>query len=105
MPDKQRLIISSNRLPLSIKQKDGTFEAKPSSGGLVAALSGLKNSTDIIWFGWPGAEVKDSDKEGVSAALAQENAAPIFLDEKLSDNHYNGFASTSPVLYASDIHD
>lgn len=93
MSNKQRLIVASNRLPLSIRHKDGTFEAKPSSGGLVAALSGLKNSTDIIWLGWPGAEIQESDKEAVSAALAQENAAPIFLDEKLSGDHYNGFSS------------
>lgn len=93
MSNKQRLIIASNRLPLSIKQLDGTFEAKPSSGGLVAALSGLKNSTDIIWLGWPGAEIKESDKEAVSVALAQENAAPIFLSDKLSSDHYNGFSS------------
>lgn len=93
MPNKQRLIIASNRLPLSVKQQDGTFEAKPSSGGLVAALSGLKNSTDIIWLGWPGAEIKDGDKEAVSAALAQESAAAIFLNQKLSGDHYNGFSS------------
>lgn len=93
MSNKQRLIVASNRLPLSIKQLDGTFEAKPSSGGLVAALSGLKEFTDITWLGWPGAEIKESDQEAVSAALARENAAAIFLSEKLSGDHYNGFSS------------
>ena len=94
MSTKQRLIIASNRLPISIKEKDGTFEATPSSGGLVTALAGLKQSTDIIWLGWPGSEIQDKDKEDVSAALAKENAAAIYLDSQLSDHHYNGFSSS-----------
>jgi trehalose 6-phosphate synthase len=76
---KQRIIIVSNRLPLSVKQNNGIYEATPSSGGLVSALRGLQ-AADYLWLGWPGIEVNGSDRENVDASLAKENAAAVWLD-------------------------
>lgn len=91
---KRDLIIVSNRLPLSIKRVNGTFESSISSGGLVTSLSGLTKSTAFRWFGWPGLEVKDSkDREEVSKSLGAHNAIPIFLDSGLAHEHYNAFSS------------
>jgi trehalose-6-phosphate synthase len=54
-PSENRLIVISNRLPLSAeKTPDGGWCFKMSSGGLVAALSGLKKKMPFIWIGWPG---------------------------------------------------
>lgn len=91
-PSKPRLIIASNRLPLSVKQKDDTFEVNPSSGGLVSALRGLK-AADYVWLGWPGVEIDEDHRKAVDEELAKENAAAIYLDEKLAKDHYNGFSS------------
>ena len=49
-----KLIIVSNRLPVTIDSIDGTFNYKSSSGGLVSALGSLKESTGYLWIGWPG---------------------------------------------------
>lgn len=95
--DKRDLIIVSNRLPLSVKRVDGSYESSISSGGLVTSLSGLTKSTKFRWFGWPGIEVKDPhDQEQVSKSLAEHNAIPVFLDSGLAHEHYNGFSSTHP---------
>lgn len=92
--EKRNLIIVSNRLPLSIKQVNGTYQSSISSGGLVTALSGLTKSTEFRWFGWPGMEVKDSEeKKKVSQSLDEHDAAPIFLDKGLAHEHYNMFSS------------
>ncbi|OQD96087.1 hypothetical protein PENSOL_c017G03400 [Penicillium solitum] len=72
--NQRRLIIASNRLPLSVKPKNGTFEAIPSSGGLVTALKGLSFS-DYLWLGWPRVDINRRDRESVDKALAKENAA------------------------------
>ncbi|OQE71155.1 hypothetical protein PENNAL_c0110G11013 [Penicillium nalgiovense] len=88
----QKLIIASNRLPLSVKRKDGTYEAIPSSGGLVTALKGLKFS-DYLWLGWPGVDIDERDRGNVDKALAKENAAAVYLDENLAQSHYNGFSN------------
>jgi trehalose 6-phosphate synthase len=87
-----RLIIASNRLPISIKQNEGSYEAVPSSGGLVSALRGLSTAS-YLWLGWPGMEVDENDREKVNTALAKENAAAVYLDDDLAQKHYNGFSS------------
>ncbi|KAJ5691870.1 hypothetical protein N7462_001293 [Penicillium macrosclerotiorum] len=99
---KRNLIIVSNRLPLSIKRVDGTFQSSISSGGLVTALSGLTKSTEFRWFGWPGIEVKDTaDRAQVASSLDEHNATPIFLDNDLAREHYNGFSNRIlwPILH------
>jgi trehalose 6-phosphate synthase len=99
-PDTQnqrKLIIASNRLPLSVKPKDGSYEATTSSGGLVTALKGLSHS-DYLWLGWPGVEINDRDRGSVDEALAKENAAAVYLEETLAQNHYNKFSSTWPIF-------
>lgn len=55
---KTRLLVISNRLPVTIKRNEGN-EQEPwaytmSSGGLVSALSGLKKLISFIWIGWAG---------------------------------------------------
>lgn len=94
--ERKRLIIVSNRLPVSVKKVDGTFQSSLSSGGLVTSLSGLTKSTSFSWFGWPGIEVNDpQNREKVSKSLGEHNAVGIFLDNKLADEHYNQFSSTT----------
>lgn len=55
---KKKLIVVSNRLPLTVKKEDGVPESKwkliNSSGGLVSALNGLRKEYDFLWIGWPG---------------------------------------------------
>ncbi|KAJ5256702.1 hypothetical protein N7478_012806 [Penicillium angulare] len=99
---KRNLIIVSNRLPVSVKKVDDTYESCISSGGLVTALSGLTKSTQFRWFGWPGIEVKDTeDRQKVCQSLGEHNAYPIFLDSTLAHEHYNGFSNRIlwPILH------
>lgn len=88
----QRLIIASNRLPLSIHKHDRNYEATPSSGGLVTALRGL-STANYLWLGWPGMEIDEAKRESVDVALAKENAAAVYISDKLAQDHYNGFSS------------
>lgn len=56
---EQRLIVVSNRLPVTIaKDAKGEYTYKMSSGGLVSALSGCKKTMNFTWIGWPGKEVR-----------------------------------------------
>lgn len=50
-----KVIVVSNRLPVTAKLcQDNTWSFKQSSGGLVAALTGLQNEHKFIWAGWLG---------------------------------------------------
>lgn len=93
-----RLLLVSNRLPITIKRSDeGKFEMSMSSGGLVSGLSGLSKTTTFQWYGWPGLEVPDDEVSTLTTQLKDEyNAVPIMLDDELADRHYNGFSSKSP---------
>lgn len=91
---KHQLIIVSNRLPLCLKKVDGSYQSTLSSGGLVTALSGISNSTNVRWFGWPGGDIKNpEERKAATDALAGSHAVGIFLDENLAHDHYNEFSS------------
>lgn len=86
----------SNRLPVTIKRmEDGSYSYNMSSGGLVTALSGVKKTTSFKWFGWPGLEIPDEEKERVSNDLAEKfSCYPVYLSDDLADLHYNGFSNS-----------
>lgn len=90
-----RLLIISNRLPLTIKRTDdGQYNFSMSSGGLVTGLSGLSKTMSYEWYGWPGLEVPEGEIELVKDRLKKEcDAHPVFIDDDLADKHYNGFSS------------
>ncbi|KAJ8110757.1 hypothetical protein OPT61_g6484 [Boeremia exigua] len=90
-----RLLLVSNRLPITIKRADqGKYEMSMSSGGLVSGLSGLSKTTTFQWYGWPGLEVPDDEVTTLKDQLKSEyNAVPIMLDDELADRHYNGFSN------------
>ena len=96
-----RLLLISNRLPITIKRGDeGNYSFSMSSGGLVTGLSGLSKTTTFEWYGWPGLEVPEADAGPMITRLKDEyNAHPVFVDDELADRHYNGFASESPSTH------
>jgi trehalose 6-phosphate synthase len=96
-PSPGRLLLVSNRLPITIRRSDdGTYSFSMSSGGLVTGLSGLSKTTSFQWYGWPGLEVPDAEAGPMIQRLQDEyDAHPVFVDDELADRHYNGFASES----------
>ncbi|PLN84548.1 putative alpha,alpha-trehalose-phosphate synthase subunit [Aspergillus taichungensis] len=98
-----RLLIVSNRLPITVRRSEGgKYEFSMSSGGLVTGLSGLSKSTTFQWYGWPGLEVPDDEVASVTQRLNDEfNATPVFMDDTLADRHYNGFSNSIlwPLLH------
>ena len=95
-----RLIVVSNRLPITIKhvhtdQEGGSWTYSMSSGGLVSALSGLKKEMAFTWIGWPGMELPEDQRNTVCKELLQNYACvPVFVDDALADRHYNGFSNS-----------
>ena len=90
-----RLLLVSNRLPITIKRSDeGKYDMSMSSGGLVSGLSGLSKTTTFQWYGWPGLEVPEDETQTLNDQLKEKyNAVPVMLDDELADRHYNGFSS------------
>ncbi|KAK9893591.1 glycosyltransferase family 20 protein [Cystobasidium minutum MCA 4210] len=92
----QRLIVVSNRLPVTIKRgDDGHWSFSMSSGGLVSALSGTKKQMEFTWIGWPGVDVPEAEREEVSRRLMEDySCKPVFISDEIADRHYNGFSNS-----------
>ena len=96
-----RLLIVSNRLPVSIVYENGNYKFSQGSGGLITGLSGLSKSTTFQWYGWTGLEVPEPAQDHLTKRLKEEyDAVPVFLDDELSDLYYNKFASESGKIEA-----
>ena len=92
---ERKLIVVSNRLPITIKRlAGGRYQYNKSSGGLVTGMSGLNQGKNFEWYGWPGLSAPAEEILKVERVLKEEhNAVPVSLDDKLADTHYNGFSS------------
>jgi trehalose 6-phosphate synthase/phosphatase len=97
-----RLLIVSNRLPISLTIKNGVFSHEKSAGGLVSGLTdylaSVKGSssgiTEYLWIGWPGISVKKKYRDKVREDLNSDlSASPVFLSEKLMDQVYLGYCN------------
>lgn len=89
-----RLIIVSNRLPITIQKRKGKLNYYQSAGGLVTGLSKFCKSPDCVWIGWPGftSDMK-SDRIDVEKKLLSKNMHPIFLSKGDVKKYYVGFCN------------
>ena len=92
---EKRLIIVSNRLPVSLSREDGRWQVQPSAGGLVTALGPVLRNRGGVWVGWPGItdlpesrEVLERATQGIGYTLVPVNLS----DEELSQYYY-GFSN------------
>ncbi|KAI9920843.1 hypothetical protein PsorP6_002634 [Peronosclerospora sorghi] len=93
---RHRLIMVSNRLPISFHRNENTGEwsFSMSSGGLVTALNGIRDQVPFIWIGWLGEEIPHDEQSKVREKLAREfNCVPVFLSKEIAARYYNGFSN------------
>lgn len=89
-----RLIIVSNRLPVTINKQEGALIYHPSAGGLATGLNSLDDSTDKLWVGWPGREVRDLfEQRAIRRDLESQHLYPVFLSKKEIKLYYEGFSN------------
>lgn len=90
----RRLIIVSNRLPVTIGSRTDGLDLVPSTGGLATGLSSLDKGMKQIWVGWPGRSVNDQfEKQSITQTLAALNMLPVFIDEADKLLFYDGFSN------------
>lgn len=97
-----RLLVVSNRLPLTASSRDGRFRFQQSAGGLVSGLSsylesmrGMPLADQVhLWVGWPGVAVEEPQRKALrDVLLAEHRACPVFLSEATMDSFYHGFCN------------
>ena len=95
----KRLLIVSNRLPVTVSIDEGRVVYHPSSGGLASGIGSYLEAVSTrgdraIWIGWPGADVPKEREEEVRDVLAREHGAvPVFVDADTMSSFYEGFCN------------
>ncbi|XP_057461661.1 alpha,alpha-trehalose-phosphate synthase [UDP-forming] 1 [Actinidia eriantha] len=93
-PFRQRLLVVANRLPVSaVRRGEESWSLEISAGGLVSALLGVKEF-EARWIGWAGVNVPDeAGQRALTKALAEKRCIPVFLDEDIVHQYYNGYCN------------
>jgi len=90
----QRLLIVSNRLPVTIQERKGELHIEPSVGGLATGLRSWYKSSPSVWIGWAGIGRKKIKREkDIMARLLSENCHPVPLSEHDVEAYYQGFCN------------
>ena len=108
----KRLVIVSNRAPVTIVKENGAYSYKGSAGGLASGLSAyverLKKTNadlEIAWLGWPGGAVDDEKKVGAEI-FKKFGVHSVFLSEQVMENFYEGFCNNTiwPLFHYFPMH-
>ena len=97
MHGRSRLIVVSNRLPVTFKRaSSGAWSAQPGSGGLVTALLPVLRDRGGTWIGWPGAAGDEPDFADALAAAGADagyTLSAVPLDAGEVRDFYLGFSN------------
>ena len=103
-----RLLIVSNRLPVTIRQDDDNYAVERSSGGLATALSHPHAALDSLWLGWPGASYDSADDRRRLTRLLRDTYrfSPVYLTDEQVQRYYYGFSNGAlwPLCHFFEAH-
>lgn len=89
-----KLIIVSNRLPISVRVEENEFVYSQSAGGLATGLSSFHHPKKDLWIGWAGCEIEqEKDQEKLTKTLRKEGLVPIFMSNQEIEDFYEGFSN------------
>ncbi len=96
MSDAQRLILVSNRLPVSIDRKKSELSFKMSMGGVATGLGAYHETHESLWVGWadiPGKVTPEVTAEVQTRLREEHGCVPVFLTGADVRGFYYGFSN------------
>ena len=90
-----RLLLVSNRLPVSVRLEKQRVVLDRSMGGVATGLRRPHEASGGPWIGWPGdvSRLDAAQREDLDARLAEGHFVPIHLTPGEIDRYYEGFAN------------
>src|ERR1700722_499926 len=102
---KRRLLVVSNRLPLTLrKAEDGHWTTERSSGGLASAMNPILRDNGGDWIGWAGSSGEE-DQEARNSVLQQwaqkDQCFAVELPAEIAKGFYEGYSNQTlwPVFH------
>ena len=95
MKTAHRIVVVSNRLPVTVEQEPEGFRVEPSSGGLVTALRPLLKESAGVWIGWTGTNESPEIERVLHEHSQQSNFAlkHVFMTPEERSRFYDGFSN------------
>jgi trehalose 6-phosphate synthase/phosphatase len=92
MPDTPRLLVVSNRLPVSLIHEGTDWKTERSAGGLATAMDPILRRTGGVWIGWSG--IKEEPAPDVLEFLRREQSCyAVHLPADIVEKFYEGYAN------------
>src|SRR6266702_2459488 len=91
-----RLLIVSNRLPITVRLAEGgAVSVEPSTGGLATGMKGPHERLGGLWIGWPGdlERLPDGARREVDRRLAELRLAGVPLSADEIARYYEGYSN------------
>ncbi|MCP3139090.1 bifunctional alpha,alpha-trehalose-phosphate synthase (UDP-forming)/trehalose-phosphatase [Pyxidicoccus xibeiensis] len=90
-----RLLLVSNRLPVTVKGEKDSVSVVRSAGGLATGLSRPHERSGGLWLGWPGdvSRLSDTQRAKVESQLADLRCVPLYLSASELSRYYEGYAN------------
>lgn len=97
---QKRLLIVSNRLPISIEKNNEGYSFRQSSGGLISAVGaylkgqGREVFSEKVWAGVPDCDEDTWSLASLNHGGADYDFLPVFPGTSDYENYYNGFSNS-----------
>src|SRR5262249_18302481 len=89
-----RLLILSNRLPITATVSDQAVSFTQASGGLATGLRGWHERTGGLWIGWPGIETPPPEQQrALDDQLAERGIVAVHLSRDDVRQYYEEFSN------------
>jgi len=95
-----RVLVASNRLPVTAIREGSKVRLARSSGGLVSGLRHLENSWPVRWYGWSGVS-NDAQRAEELSLRAGAALVAVPMNDSEVDGHYRNYCNSLlwPVLH------
>ncbi|WP_375756674.1 bifunctional alpha,alpha-trehalose-phosphate synthase (UDP-forming)/trehalose-phosphatase [Corallococcus exercitus] len=90
-----RLLLVSNRLPVTVKAEKDAVSVVRSAGGLATGLSRPHERSGGLWIGWPGdvSRLTDAQRSQVEKQLSDLRCVPLYLSASEVSRFYEGYSN------------
>jgi trehalose 6-phosphate synthase/phosphatase len=92
----ERLVVVSNRLPMTLRRTRDGWRAERSPGGLATTLAPILERQEAIWIGWPGASADGDDaerREILDRWALKERLIAVEIPREIVQGFYEGYAN------------
>jgi trehalose 6-phosphate synthase/phosphatase len=88
-----RIMLVSNRLPVTLHVHGQEMKLEQSGGGLATGLRGGRWREGSIWIGWPGETPPEGKRPELEHQLAELGTQPVYLTRAEQKGFYEDFSN------------